>query len=84
MQCRVEERTIRRIEVVEVKCFKCKEKGHKCKECLLWMKERKATCVARSQKAQQGKKLACPVKGKVQERRLRRAEEREMVYVTEP
>ena len=29
MQCRVEERTIRNIRIVVVKCFKCREKGHK-------------------------------------------------------
>jgi len=35
MQCRVEGRTIRRIGVVEVECFKYGEKGHKCRECSL-------------------------------------------------
>jgi len=35
MQCGVEERIIRRVGVVEVQCFKYKEKGHKCKECPL-------------------------------------------------
>ena len=35
MQCGVEERIIREVGVVEVKCFKYGEKGHKCKECLL-------------------------------------------------
>jgi len=35
MQCRVKERTIRRHEAVKVECFKCGEKGHKCKECPL-------------------------------------------------
>jgi len=35
MQCGVEERMIRRIEVVVVECFKCGEKGHKCRECPL-------------------------------------------------
>jgi len=35
MQCGVEERVIRRQELVVVKCFKCGEKGHKCRECLL-------------------------------------------------
>jgi len=35
MQCGVEERMIRRAGVVEVKYFKCREKGHKCKECPL-------------------------------------------------
>ena len=35
MQCGVEERMIRRHEVVVVKCFRCGEKGHKCKKCPL-------------------------------------------------
>jgi len=35
MQCGVEERTIRRQEIVEVKCFKCRKKGHKYREYLL-------------------------------------------------
>jgi len=38
MQCRVEERMIRRHEAVVVECFKCGEKGHKCRECPLWEK----------------------------------------------
>ena len=34
MQCGVKERTIRKQEEVrEVECFKCKEEGHKYKEC---------------------------------------------------
>ena len=36
MQCGVEERMIRRQEVIVVKCFKCGEKGYKCREYLLW------------------------------------------------
>jgi len=35
MQCGVEERAIRRQELVMVKYFKCGEKGHKCRECPL-------------------------------------------------
>ena len=30
IQCGVEERTIRRIGVVEVECFKCGKKGKEC------------------------------------------------------
>jgi len=41
MQCGVKERIIRRQEIVEVECFKCREKGHKCRECSLWKTERK-------------------------------------------
>ena len=77
---------IRRVGVVEVECFKCGKKGHKCKECPLWKRKEKVVHVARSQKAQQEKKPVHPVKGKVQEkvRRLRRAEEREVVHMAEP
>jgi len=35
MQYRVEERTIRNIRIVAVKCFKCGEEGHKCRWCPL-------------------------------------------------
>ena len=41
MQCNVKERIIRKQEVVEVECFKCGEKGHKCRECSLWKEEKK-------------------------------------------
>ena len=61
IQCRVEGRTIRRVGVVKVECFKYGERGHKCRECPLWVRK---------------KKPACLVKKKVQEkeRKLRRAE----------
>jgi len=36
MQYDVKERMIRKQEMVEVECFKCGKKGHKCRECLLW------------------------------------------------
>jgi len=48
MQCGVEEKIIRRVEVVEVECFKYREKGHKCKECPLWIRKEKAAYVTRS------------------------------------
>jgi len=35
MQYRVERRMRRKVGVVEVECFKCRNKGHKCKECPL-------------------------------------------------
>jgi len=35
MQCRVGEKTIRKIGTVEVECYKYREIGHKCRECLL-------------------------------------------------
>ena len=68
---------IRQVGAVEVECFKCGEKGHKCKECPLWVRKEKVACVERLQKAQQEERLVCPIKGKVQEgeKRLRRVEE---------
>ena len=33
MQCGVREKMIRRIRAVEVEYYKCREIGHKCKEC---------------------------------------------------
>jgi len=63
MQCGIEERVMRSVKMVVVKCFKCEGKGHKCRECPLW--ERKV------------KRVACPREGKAHqgERRLRRMEE---------
>jgi len=84
MQCGVEEKTIRSVKMVGVKCFRCKEEGHKCKECSLWRNEKKVAHVARPRKAQQEKRPARPVKGKAQEgeRKLRRAEESEAARPT--
>jgi len=67
-----------------VKCFRCGEEGHKCRECPLWKK--KAVCVARPQKAQQEERPVCPEKGKVQEKekKLRRVEEGEAAHVVKP
>ena len=85
MQCGVEGRTIRRVKVAEVECFKCREKGHKCRECSFWVKKEKVAHVARPQKVQQ-ERPAHPVKGKAQEKEkeLRRVEEGEAAYVAEP
>jgi len=73
MQCGVKKKVIRRQEAAVVECFKCREKGHKCRDCPLWKRtkeERKlrrveeAAHVAKPQKAQQekriwGRSLAC-------------------------
>jgi len=77
MQCGVEERVVRSMRTVTVRCFKCGVEGHKCRECPLWVKKERAARVAMPQKAQQEKRPACPVRGKAQERRLRRVERRE-------
>jgi len=58
MQCGVGEKTIRRQEMVEVECFKCGEKGHKCREYPLWKGKKlrvveEVVRVAMPQKAQQ-------------------------------
>ena len=50
MQCRMEERAIRQVGIVEVKCFRCGKEGHKYRECPLWEKKEKAARVARPQK----------------------------------
>jgi len=45
MQCGVEERVVRSVRRAVVRCFKCREERHKCRECLLW--ERREKRVAR-------------------------------------
>ena len=64
MQYGAKRRTIKRVGVVEVKCFKYRKKRHKYKEYPLWVRKEKATCMARPQKMQQEEKLAHPVKRK--------------------
>ena len=68
MQCGIEERVVRSIRMEAVRCFKCGEEGHKYRWCPTWKKK---------------KRLARSEKGKAQEkeRRLRRAEEEEVVCV---
>jgi len=45
MQCGVKERIIRKLEAIEAECFKCGEKGHKCRECPLWKEGKKLQVV---------------------------------------
>jgi len=68
MQCRVEERAVRSMGTVVVKCFKCGEEGHKCRVCPLAgrKKENRVACPYKG-KAHQEKKLVRLVRGKVQE-----------------
>ena len=86
MQCGVEERMIRRHEVVVAECFKCGEKGHKCRECPLWEKKERVARVAKPQKVYQQKRLMHPVKEKAQEgeRRLRRVKTKEVTCMAKP
>jgi len=46
MQCGVEERVVRGMRTVVVRCFKCREEGHKCRECSLWVKKERAMHMA--------------------------------------
>jgi len=84
MQCGKGERTIRWIGVAEVECFEYREKGHKCRECPLWIRrknEERAACVIRPQKTQQKekklrrveKKAARPTKEKAQQEEWKRS-----------
>jgi len=69
MQCRVEEKTIRSVRMLGVKCFRYGEKGHKCRECLLW---KKRPAYPEKGKAQE------------KEKRLRRVEEGGVACVAKP
>ena len=35
MQCGIEERVVRSMRMVVVRCFRCREEGHKCRECVI-------------------------------------------------
>jgi len=78
MQCGVEERVVRNVRVVVVRCFKCGKEGHKCRECPLWEKKVKRVARPNGGKAhQQERRPARPIREKVQEgeKRLRKMEE---------
>jgi len=77
MQCGVEERVVRSMRTVTVRCFKCGEEEHKCRECPLW--ERKVKRVARPKegKVHQGERRPVHLireKAQEGEKRLRRVE----------
>jgi len=82
IQYGVEERVVRSTRTVVVKCFKCGEEEHKCRECPLW--ERKLKRVVRPDGGkvhQEKRKPARPIREKAQEgeKRLRRIEEEKVV-----
>jgi len=87
MQCGVEEKTIRSVRMEEEKCFRCGKKGHKCRECPLWIKrknEERAVHVAMPQKAQRERRPARPVRGEAQERKLRKMEQEKAARMAKP
>jgi len=86
MQCDVKERMIRKQKRVKVEYFKCGEKRHKCKKCLLWKQMKKAAHIAMPQKAQQGRRPVHSIRKKIQEgeKRLRRVEEDRVACMTKP
>jgi len=70
-----------------VKCFKCEEEGHKCRECSLWKKKVKRVAYPDGEKAyQEERRPVCPIREKAQEgeKRLRRVKEGKTAHVTKP
>jgi len=81
MQCGVEEKTIRSVRMLEVKCFRCGEERHKCRVCP--KKEKRVACPreGKAHQKEKGRELrrveegeaARPVKGKVQQEEWKRS-----------
>jgi len=69
IQCGVEEKMIRSIRMLGVKYFRCREEGHKCRECPLW---KKRPAHPEKEKAQE------------KEKRLRRVEEEGAARMAKP
>jgi len=77
MQCSVEERVVRSMKTVVVKCFKCGKEGHKCRKCPLWERKLKRVACPDGEKVhQEERRPARPIREKAQEgeKRLRRME----------
>ena len=82
MQCGVEEKTIRSVRMLGVKCFRYGEEEHKCRECPLWEKKvKRVVCPDGGKAHQEERRLVCPIRKKAQEeeKRLRRMEEEKAV-----
>jgi len=78
----MEERVVRSTRTVVVRCFKCREEGHKCRECPLWEKKvKRVVCPDGGKAHQEERRLVCPIRKKAQEeeKRLRRMEEEKAV-----
>jgi len=83
MQCGIEERVVRSMRTVAVRCFKCREEGHKCREYPLWEKKVKRVMHPNGGKVhQEERRLARSIREKAQEgeKRLRRIEEEKAVH----
>jgi len=65
MQCGVEEKVVKSTKTVAVRCFKCGEEGHKCREYPLWEKKAKRVTRPNGGKAHQGeRRLVCSIREK--------------------
>jgi len=65
MQYGVEKKTIRSVRMLGVKCFRCEEEGHKCRECPLWKKKVKRVERPNRRKAhQEERRLARSIREK--------------------
>jgi len=84
MQCSMEEKVVRDARREVVRCFKCREEGHKCRECSLCEKKVKRVVHPDEGKAHQEEKkrevrqvkeegAVRPVKGKAQQEKWKRS-----------
>jgi len=83
MQYGIEEKAVRSMRTVVIRCFKCGEEGHKCRECPLWEKKVKRVVHPDKGKAhQEERRLVHPIRKKAQEgeKRLRRMEEEKIAH----